>query len=115
MTIRRHKSFHYFKKVIEVDYAGGMENFRQGSQEQYFLNCWRIGTDEDPRFWQKFTPEGDGVAIETTVGQLKHVLTTNLEMHMGLVRYVDQYLHFIPSTPPASYFYKQETLNELAV
>ncbi|ELY73484.1 hypothetical protein [Natrinema pallidum] len=90
----------------EIDYAGGMENFRQGSQEQYFLNCWRIGTDEDPRFWEKFTPNGDGVAIETTVGQLKHALMTDLEMYMGLVRYVDQQRHFIPSTPPASYFYK---------
>lgn len=90
----------------EIDYASGMEMFRQGSQEQYFLNCWRIGSDEDPRFWQKFTPEGDGVAIETTVGQLKHTLTTDLEIYMGLVRYVDQQRHYIPSTPPASYFYK---------
>ncbi len=90
----------------DPDYATGMENFRQGSQEQYFLNCWRIGTDEDPQFWQKFSPEEDGVAIETTVGQLKHALMTDLEMYMGLVRYVDQERHFIPSTPPASYFYK---------
>lgn len=90
----------------EIDYAMGMENFRQGSQEQYFLNCWRVGTDEDPQFWQKFTPEEDGVAIETTVGQIKHALTTDLELYMGLVRYVDQQRHSIPSTPPASYFYK---------
>jgi len=43
------------------------------------LNCWRMGEGPDQYtesalFWNAYVPEGEGVAIESTVGQLKQQL-----------------------------------------
>jgi len=90
----------------EMNLSAGMERFRQNTQSQYFLSCWRLGTDETPDHWEKFGTGGLGVAIETTVGQIWRHLHTDAEVHMGMVRYIDRERDTIPNSPPETYFFK---------
>lgn len=90
----------------EMNISAGMERFRQNTQSQYFLSCWRLGTDETPDHWEKFGTGDLGVAIETTVGQLWRHLHSDTEVHMGIVRYIDRERDSIPNSPPETYFFK---------
>lgn len=104
----------------DLDFAGGQQRYRERVQSRYYLSCWRVGTDEDPRFWRKFTNSEDGIAIETTVGKLKEELRPEDDdsMFMGLARYVSEDTKWIPEFDPSIYFYKRPKFgmeNELRV
>jgi len=90
----------------EMNISKGMERFRQNTQSQYFLSCWRLGTDENRDHWKKFGSDNLTVAIETTVGQIWNHLQSEKEVHMGMVRYIDRQQDTIPNTPPETYFFK---------
>lgn len=90
----------------EMNTSAGMERFRQNTQSQYFLSCWRLGTGETPDHWEKFGTGELGVAIETTVGQIWRHLHSDEAVHMGMVRYIDRERDSIPNTPPETYFFK---------
>lgn len=89
-----------------MNISAGLERFRQNTQSQYFLSCWRLGTDESPDHWEKFGGEYLAVAVETTVGQMWQHLRSDREVYMGMVRYIDREQDTIPSTPPETYFFK---------
>ncbi|MHC3382041.1 hypothetical protein [Haloarcula sp. H-GB5] len=90
----------------EMNISKGMERFRQNTQSQYFLSCWRLGTDENRDHWEKFGSDNLTVAIETTVGQIWNHLQSEREVHMGMVRYIDRQQDTIPNAPPETYFFK---------
>ena len=60
----------------EMNYAAGMENARQSARYNYYANCWRLGTDEDPEIWNEYA-DGRGVAIETTYRQIEGRVALN--------------------------------------
>lgn len=98
------------------------------------LNCWRMGEGPDQYtesalFWNAYVPEGEGVAIESTVGQLKQQLMERGEsfkrqrnlyavpgvspgVYTGAVRYIDfnndAALHVLPTR----LFYKRDRFTE---
>ena len=78
-----------------------LEELRQNAIGRFFLNCWKLGTDENQQHWNEF---GE-VAIETTVGRLREAISFNHQLYLGMVRYVDDLVE-IPSMPEAAYFYK---------
>lgn len=78
-----------------------LEELRRNSIGRFFLNCWKLGTDENRQHWDEF---GE-VAIETTVGRLREAISYDHQLYMGMVRYVDDLVE-IPSDPEAAYFYK---------
>ncbi|MFC6953479.1 hypothetical protein [Halorubellus litoreus] len=78
-----------------------LEDLRQNSIGRFFLNCWKLGRDENHQHWDEF---GE-IAIETTVGRLRKAISYEYQLYMGMVRYVDDLVE-IPSVPEAAYFYK---------
>ncbi|MFW5949844.1 MAG: hypothetical protein ACOCR6_00625 [archaeon] len=78
-----------------------LEELRRNSIGRFFLNCWKLGTDENQQHWDEF---GE-IAIETTVGRLRKAISYDHQLYMGMVRYVDDLVE-IPSFPEAAYFYK---------
>jgi len=96
----------------EMDLAGGMEQTREAGRENYYANCWRLGTDEDPEIWEQYA-DGQGVAIETTYRQMEEFLAPNKEdLYMGIVRYMDYENNITPTgIPYALYFYKHRTFD----
>ena len=91
----------------EMDLANGFEQARRDARTNYYANCWRLGTDEDPQIWERYA-DGRGVAIETTYEQLEqYVAPDNDDLYMGIVRYLDYEEDFTPTGIfYALYFFK---------
>ena len=91
----------------EIDLAGGMEQARGDARANYYANCWRLGTDEDPEIWEQYA-DGRGVAIETTYNQMEQFIAPEQDdLYMGIIRYLDYEDDFTPTGIfYALYFYK---------
>lgn len=91
----------------EMDLATGVEQAREDARANYYANCWRLGTDEDPEIWGQYA-DGRGVAIETTYSQMEQFVAPEQEdLYMGIVRYLDYEEDFTPTGIfYALYFYK---------
>ncbi|WP_336365120.1 hypothetical protein [Halalkalicoccus salilacus] len=98
----------------EIDIHAGLEGTRQTSKQQYFLSCWRLGTDEEEGHWEKFAPGPRDVAIESTVGQLRWGLfpKNNRPLSVGKVRYINPRIDPTPTLPPETFFFKAEGFND---
>lgn len=96
----------------EMDLAGGMEQARGAARENYYANCWRLGTDENPEIWEQYA-DGRGVAIETTYRQMEQFISPDQEdLYMGIVRYLDYEEEYTPTRIfYALYFYKHQTFD----
>ena len=96
----------------EMDLAGGMEQAREAARDNYYANCWRLGTDEDPDIWERYA-DGQGVAIETTFRQMEEFIAPDQEdLYMGIVRYMDFEEDITPTgIPYVLYFYKHRTFD----
>lgn len=57
------------------------------ARERHYVNCWVEQDHENAAMWDRYAPEPDGVAIETTYGQL--VGEFDDEFWAGRVLYVD--------------------------
>lgn len=98
------------------------------------LNCWRMGESPDQYtesalFWNAYVSEGEGVAIESTVGQLKQQLMERGEsfkrernlsavpgvspgVYTGAVRYIDFNNDSAMHVLPTRLFYKRDRFTE---
>lgn len=47
-----------------------LEFLKLGPHEQAYISCWYIGGPDVGRMWDEYVPDGEGVAISTTVGRL---------------------------------------------
>lgn len=69
---RRQRSDDDIEQATDEEYLEGLKQYHQDIREQFFTNCWRLGTDEDDEIWEKYTRDPEqiqGCAVETTVGQ----------------------------------------------
>jgi hypothetical protein len=59
-------------------------------QADGYINCWTNNTIESPGLWRDYTKDGNGIAVQSTVGQLKNALagTTN-QIQIARVHYFD--------------------------
>lgn len=54
-----------------------------------YTNCWTIDRGQSDAMWSNYLSSDKGVAIQTTVGQLKSQLPSNPDIKLGEVQYVD--------------------------
>lgn len=60
------------------------------SAARIYVNCWHISEVESAHLWSIYTNQGEGVAIQTTVGKLAQSIgKNNTETRLAPVRYVD--------------------------
>lgn len=98
------------------------------------LNCWRMGESPDQYtesalFWNAYVPDGEGVAIESTVGKLKQQLIEQGKefkelrdlgtvpgfspgVYTGAVRYIDFDNDWAMHLLPSRLFYKRDKFTE---
>jgi hypothetical protein len=55
---------------VRVDQNAYLEFLRVGPHQQAYVSCWYMGEADSDRMWGEYVPDGEGVAISTTVGQL---------------------------------------------
>lgn len=96
----------------EMNFPNGMRQFRRNARHYYYVNSWNTGTDESKKIWKKYANLEDGVAIETTVGQLLRNFRPELELSMGAVRYLDWWREVNPQIPQSLYFTKHRQFED---
>lgn len=67
-----------------------MEGFRQQSAKAVKANCWHISLTESEAMWKLFVGQENGVAIRSSVGNIKSALAAASEqVFVGEIRYVN--------------------------
>lgn len=67
-------------------------------KELTVLNCWHINDYESAAMWKLYVQSGDGIAIQSTIGDLCESINVNDLEHdvtVGRVRYVDYDKHAV--------------------
>lgn len=64
------------------------------NQKAVVICCWTAGTDESLRMWSEYGEAAEAVALETTVGRLRHALGT--DFLLIVVTYLDFSLGTLP-------------------
>ena len=71
-----------------------MDTFRK-TREHLFVSCWYAAERESPAMWGSFAPGTFGIAIQSTVGDLKS-LDTEWPYNIGSVNYVNYDTELMP-------------------
>lgn len=58
-----------------------------------FVNCWHANEYESAAMWELYASRQAGVAIRTTVGDLKRSILSSGDVHISAVRYEDYSVH----------------------
>ena len=66
-----------------------LASFLQG-RKHIFASCWHLNAKESAGMWQQYLRSGEGIAIQTTFGQLKKAIINDpTHTYGGKVRYED--------------------------
>ncbi|WP_066165015.1 DUF2971 domain-containing protein [Aliarcobacter cryaerophilus] len=77
-------------KMLKIDIANINNNTIEKEIKQKFgVSCWHINDCENEALWKIYTNQGQGIAIETSVEQLKQSLQFNRKITFDKVRYED--------------------------
>ena len=91
------------KKLAEVAI-----NFRKYAH----LNCWHQNEYESEAMWKIYSQSDKGIAIQSTIGRLKHCFTDEREVNIGKVKYIDYNVDMIPVCDFFSpFFYKRKSFS----
>lgn len=72
-------------KLIHDSHRSCLEDINK----QYFVNCWHINNYESVAMWDSFTSSKTGIAIRSTLGNLKKSIMDNYDLKYEKVEYVD--------------------------
>ena len=85
-------------------------NFRQ----YIMCNCWHHGDEESMAMWDKYHLRNNGIAIKTTIGNLKNSLPDKPNVFIGQIEYIKNHnqINMVRDVPPNlwlhyPYFYKR--------
>lgn len=83
-------------------------NFRKYAH----LNCWHQNECESEAMWKIYSQSDRGIAIQSTIGRLKHCFTDEREVNIGKVKYIDYNVDAIPVGDFFSpFFYKRKSFS----
>ncbi len=96
----------------------GKDNIIQSTSDLYrifvrltVINCWHLNEHESDAMWKLYLKNGDGIAIQSTVGRLINSLPayqTN-KIHIYKVEYVNYEKDRIPEGTYSPYFHKRKS------
>ncbi len=85
-AIRRAKTAE-IREAIRRDQIGGSPIDQSSSL--IFVNCWHRSSHESEAMWQLYAGRGQGIAVTTTIDNLKKALICDEEVTIGDVKYHD--------------------------
>ena len=82
-------TFEEIKKLSENNPA--FLDFYKSHREKVVVSSWHINEYESFAMWQIFTQNSEGLAIQSTIGQLQKALDAekNFKQYIGEVNYID--------------------------
>ena len=99
-------------KTLSYESSGSqiVPNFRQ----YIMCNCWHHSDEESMAMWDKYHLRNSGIAIKTTIGNLKNSLPDEPNVFIGKIEYIEDYnqIDMLEDVPPDiwlhyPYFYKR--------
>lgn len=89
-------TFEEIKKLSENNPA--FLDFYKSHREKVVVSSWHINEYESFAMWQIFTQNSEGLAIQSTIGQLQKALDAekNFKQYIGEVNYIDYKKEYIP-------------------
>ena len=105
----------YIPESIIVSYESAGIRIDPNSFRPYVMcNCWHHGVEESMGMWDKYHLRNSGIAIKTTMGNLKNSLPDEPNMFIGQIEYVENHNQIeMPENPSIAslvyspYFYKR--------
>jgi len=65
------------------------------------LNCWHVDPHESAAMWRLYLKSNEGIAIESSVGQLRESFSQHTEkIHIGMATYIDYATEWIRKGTP---------------
>ncbi|KAA9406245.1 hypothetical protein Har1131_05290 [Haloarcula sp. CBA1131] len=71
--------------AVEDLMPSGIESF----SNYIYANSWHINENESDAMWKIYSHTHEGLAIQTTVGNLREALNSEYDMKIGEVQYID--------------------------
>lgn len=75
------------------------------------VNCWHINDTENPRMWEEYVKDKEGIAIQSTFGNLKASIIDNDTVYFGKVKYIDYDLGQIDESNYLNYFLHKKKID----
>ena len=106
----------YIPESITLSYKSAGIRIDPNNFRQYIMcNCWHHGDEESMAMWDKYHLRNNGIAIKTTMGNLKNSLPDEPNVFIGKIKYIDNHNQIdIPEDLPIEsllhypYFYKRK-------
>jgi hypothetical protein len=100
------------ERLKRLRHPNAIEDLYKLNNERCVISCWHEGEHESVAMWALYTSGPNGIALKTTVGQLKSAIRHNYEnMQIARVRYIDYATEDVETGPAfnlsAPYFYKR--------
>jgi hypothetical protein len=79
------------KKPTLEKYLNAIHERNHGTRKCIYVNCWQLNEAEDIGMWERYIPDGQGIAIESTFSRLNQSFLSVFEqpIHVGNVAYSD--------------------------
>ena len=106
----------YIPESIKVSYESAGIHIDPNSFRPYIMcNCWHHGAEESMAMWDKYHLRSNGIAIKTTMENLKNSLPDKPNTFIGQIEYIENHNQIeIPENPSMAslvyspYFYKRK-------
>ena len=106
----------YIPESIKVFYESAGIRIDPNSFRPYVMcNCWHHSNEESMAMWDKYHLRNNGIAIKTTLGNLKNSLPDEPNIFIGQIEYIENHNQIeIPENPSIAslvyspYFYKRK-------
>ena len=106
----------YIPESIKVSYASAGIRIDPNRFRPYVMcNCWHHGDEESMGMWDKYHLRNSGIAIKTTLGNLKNSLLDEPNIFIGQIEYIENHNQIeMPESPSIAslvyspYFYKRK-------
>ena len=106
----------YIPESIILSYESAGIRIDPNNFRPYIMcNCWHKGKAESMGMWDKYHLRNSGIAIKTTMRNLKNSLPDNPNVFIGKIEYIENYNQIempenpsMPSLVYSPYFYKRK-------
>ena len=105
----------YVPESTKLSYESAISGIDLNNFRQYIMcNCWHQGIEESMAMWDKYHLRSNGIAIKTTMGNLKNSLPDKPNVFIGGIEYIENHNQIeMPENPSieslvhSPYFYKR--------
>ena len=99
------------RRVFQDAMKQPMSNWIKERLKHTAISCWHMNENESALMWSSYS--GDGVAIQSTYERLKQSFQTEIDIYMGIVKYIDYRKNIIPDGDVRLFQYIYKSINYL--